>query len=73
MRKKIIAGNWKMNKTPAEAVELAKTLINKVNTNNVDFVFCVPYIDIIPVFDVLKGIKMFILRKAGHIQAKYRL
>ncbi len=55
MRKKIIAGNWKMNKTPAEAVELAKTLINKVNTNTVDVVFCVPYIDIIPVCDVLKG------------------
>ena len=26
MRKKIIAGNWKMNKTPSEAVALVETL-----------------------------------------------
>ena len=55
MRKKIIAGNWKMNKTPAEAVELAKMLKDKVNTNEKDVVFCVPAIDIIPVGEVLKG------------------
>ena len=55
MRKKIIAGNWKMNKTPAEAVELAKTLKDKVNTDEKDVVFCVPAIDIIPVGEVLKG------------------
>lgn len=55
MRKKIIAGNWKMNKTPAEAVELAKMLKDKVNTDEKDVVFCVPAIDIIPVGEVLKG------------------
>ena len=26
MRKKIVAGNWKMNKTPSEAVELVNML-----------------------------------------------
>ena len=55
MRKKIIAGNWKMNKTPAEAVELAKMLKDKVNTDEKDVVFCVPAIDIISVGEVLKG------------------
>ncbi len=55
MRKKIIAGNWKMNKTPSEAVELAKILKDKVNTDEKDVVFCVPFIDIIPVGEVLKG------------------
>lgn len=55
MRKKIIAGNWKMNKTPAEAVELAEMLKDKVNTDEKDVVFCVPAIDIIPVGEVLKG------------------
>ena len=55
MRKKIIAGNWKMNKTPAEAVDLAKMLKDKVNTDEKDVVFCVPAIDIIPVGEVLKG------------------
>ena len=33
MRKKIIAGNWKMNKTLSEAKELISSLLNKVNTN----------------------------------------
>ena len=32
MRKKIIAGNWKMNKTPAEAKALCELLKDKVNT-----------------------------------------
>ena len=49
MRKKIVAGNWKMNKTPSEAVALAKMLVPLVDTDKVDVVFCVPAIDIIPV------------------------
>ena len=55
MRKKIIAGNWKMNKTPKEALELVHNLKNKVDTDKADVVFCVPAIDIIPVVDALKG------------------
>lgn len=55
MRKKIIAGNWKMNKTPKEAVELAFELKEKVNTDKSTVVFCVPAIDIIPVAEALKG------------------
>ena len=55
MRKKIVAGNWKMNKTPSEAVKLAETLKQYVDTDKVDVVFCVPAIDIIPVGNVIKG------------------
>ena len=55
MRKKIIAGNWKMNKTPSEAVKLAEMLKGLVDTDAVDVVFCVPAIDIIPVGEVIKG------------------
>lgn len=54
MRKKIIAGNWKMNKTPSEAIKLAEILKGLVDTNNVDVVFCVPAIDIIPVGNIIK-------------------
>ena len=46
-RKKIIAGNWKMNMTPSEAVELVNTLKPLVANDDVDVVFCVPAIDII--------------------------
>jgi triosephosphate isomerase len=48
-RKKIIAGNWKMNKTPAEAIALVEELIPLVASETVDVVFCVPAINIIPV------------------------
>ena len=47
-RRKIVAGNWKMNKTPSEAVELINTLKPLVKSDDVDVVFCVPAIDIIP-------------------------
>ena len=55
MRKKIIAGNWKMNKTPSEAVELVKTLAPLVQNPEVDVVYCVPAIDIIPVKQAIAG------------------
>ena len=58
MRKKIIAGNWKMNKTPKEALELVKLLKEKVNTDEADVVFCVPFVDLIPVLEELKGTKI---------------
>ncbi|MCI9132762.1 MAG: triose-phosphate isomerase [Lachnospiraceae bacterium] len=54
-RKKIIAGNWKMNMTPSEAVELVNTLKPLVANDEVDVVFCVPAIDIIPVMEAAKG------------------
>ena len=54
-RKKIIAGNWKMNMTPSEAVKLVEELKPLVATEDVDVVFCVPAIDIIPVVEAVKG------------------
>ncbi len=54
-RKKIIAGNWKMNMTPSEAVELVNTLKPLVATDEADVVFCVPAIDIIPAMEAAKG------------------
>lgn len=55
MRKKIIAGNWKMNKTPSEAVALVEMLKPLVANEEVDVVFCVPAIDIIPCMEAAKG------------------
>jgi triosephosphate isomerase len=54
-RKKIIAGNWKMNMTPSEAVSLVNTLKPLVASDDVDVVFCVPAIDIIPAMEAAKG------------------
>ena len=54
-RKKIIAGNWKMNMTPSEAVALVETLKPLVKTEEADVVFCVPAIDIIRVVKACEG------------------
>lgn len=54
-RKKIIAGNWKMNMTPSQAVSLINELIPLVKNDDVDVVFCVPAIDIIPAVEATKG------------------
>ena len=55
MRRKIVAGNWKMNKTPSQAVALVNELQPLVDNKEVDVVFCVPAIDLIPVLDAVKG------------------
>lgn len=54
-RRKIIAGNWKMNKTPSEAVALIEELKPLVANEEVDVVFCVPAIDIIPAMQAAAG------------------
>ncbi|MBQ4317333.1 MAG: triose-phosphate isomerase [Clostridia bacterium] len=48
-RKAIIAGNWKMNKTPAEAVELINAIKAELagkDTSGCGIIACVPYVDI---------------------------
>ena len=54
-RKKIIAGNWKMNMTPSQAVKLCEELKPLVANDDVDVVYCVPAIDIVPVVEAVKG------------------
>lgn len=55
MRKKIIAGNWKMNKTPKEAAEFCKLMKGKAASAEVEVVFCVPFVDLYPVLEELRG------------------
>ena len=55
MRKPIIAGNWKMNKTPAEGVALVNDLKPLVADADCDVVVCVPATDIYAVAEAVKG------------------
>ncbi len=55
MRKKIVAGNWKMNMTPAKAVELIDSLKNEINSQEVEVVVCPPYVCLPAVLDAVKG------------------
>ncbi|MFR7476912.1 triose-phosphate isomerase, partial [Frisingicoccus sp.] len=60
MRRKIVAGNWKMNMTPSQAVALIEELKPLVVSEDVDVVFCVPAIDIIPAVEAVKGTNIHI-------------
>ena len=54
-RKKIVAGNWKMNMTPSQATALCAELKDLVKSDSVEVVYCVPAIDIVPVVEAVKG------------------
>ncbi|MBF1496714.1 BT_3928 family protein [Prevotella pallens] len=55
MRKKIVAGNWKMNETLQEGVALAKEINDalKADKPNCDVVICTPFIHLASIADVL--------------------
>ena len=54
MRKPIIAGNWKLNKTPHEAILLVDELKRElVDVTGVDVVLCPPFVDLTDVSDAL--------------------
>ncbi|MEG0638481.1 MAG: triose-phosphate isomerase [Clostridia bacterium] len=55
MRKPIIAGNWKMNKTPEEAKELISALVPTLKGADCDVVVCVPATDFAAVQEAAKG------------------
>ena len=55
MRKQIIAGNWKLNMTGAEAIELVKALkVKLINVERVDMVVCPPFTALYQTAEILK-------------------
>ena len=46
LRKAVIAGNWKMNKTPAEAKELISAIAPLVKDAGCEVVACTPFVDL---------------------------
>ena len=54
-RKTVIAGNWKMNKTPAEAKELLTSIVPLVKDADCDVIACVPYVDLCTAIEATKG------------------
>ena len=69
-RKRIIAGNWKMNMTPSEAVKLVEELKPLVVNDDVDVVYCVPAIDIVPVVETVKGTNVQVGAENFYIEDK---
>lgn len=55
LRKAVIAGNWKMNKTPEEAKKLISEIKPLVADAGCDVIACVPYVDLSTVLEAAKG------------------
>ena len=55
MRKKIVAGNWKMNKNVQECEELVLQLLNIYNSSKVDVIIAPPYVSLLSSVKILKN------------------
>ena len=66
-RKTIIAGNWKMNKTPAETKEfIAQLKPHAARAKWCETVLCVPYIDLPAAVKAAKNTRVFIAAQNMH-------
>ena len=72
MRRKIVAGNWKMNKTPTEAKALAAEISAALGAAPcpVDLVVCPPAIDLPAVTETLRGTQIGVGAQNMHNEPK---
>ena len=70
LRKAVIAGNWKMNNTPAQAAALIEEMKPLVAGADCDVVLCVPYVDIPAALEAAKGSNIKIGAENVHFAAK---
>jgi triosephosphate isomerase len=69
--KKFIAGNWKMNTTLGEAVDLAKGVVKAVGgVSGVDVAVCPPYVNLTAVAEAVKGSNVKLGAQDVHWEAK---
>ncbi len=69
LRKAVIAGNWKMNKTPAETTALINEMKPLVAGADCDVVLCVPYTSIPAAVEAAKGSNIKIGAENVHFKA----
>ena len=70
MRKPIIAGNWKMHKTIAEALDFVNAVIDRVNNDNVEAVICAPFTLLKDLKEATKGTNIKIGAQNMHFEEK---
>ncbi len=69
-RKKIVAGNWKMNKTPSEAVEFVEALKSRVEGVKAEVVVGVPFVCIPAVKKAVEGSNIKVAAQNMHWEEK---
>ena len=70
MRKTVIAGNWKMNNTPSQALKLIEELKPLVKDATCDVVVCVPYVDLLMVIAACKDTNIKVGAQNLHFEPK---
>lgn len=70
MRKPIIAGNWKMHKTIAEALEFVNDVKDRVNNDSVEAVICAPFTLLKDLKEATKGTNIKIGAQNMHFEEK---
>jgi len=70
MRKKIIAGNWKMNKLPNEAISFIEELTPLVKTTENEVVLCVPYTNLFYALLTVQGTNIKVGAQNMHFEEK---
>ncbi len=68
-RKTVIAGNWKMNNTPAQTTELINAMKPLVKDADCDVVLCVPFVDIAAATKAAEGSNIKIGAENVHFKA----
>ena len=70
MRKKVIAGNWKMNMLPGEAIEFITELTPLVKDSKNEVILCVPYTDLFYALLTAQGTNIKIGAQNMHFEEK---
>ena len=70
MRRKIIAGNWKMNKSPEDAKVFMQSFPELVKDSESEVVLCVPYIDLFKAMEMANGTNVKIGAQNVHFEDK---
>lgn len=68
LRKTIIAGNWKMNKTPAQAITLIDELIPEMKGADCEVVICTPYTSLAVAVEKCKGTNIHVGAQNVHFE-----
>jgi triosephosphate isomerase (TIM) len=70
-RTPLIAGNWKMHKTVAEAEEFIQALLPRVSTaDGVDVAICPPFLSLVPMVDSTRGSRVQVFAQNMHYEAQ---
>lgn len=70
MRKKFVAGNWKMNKTPADAIKLSSELVQLLNSSqvNCEVAIAPTFLALTSVSDVVRNSQVMLAAQNCHYE-----